>query len=358
MPGHLDGAIDIFHADGTRYERREWPAVRSLAAGEEIVDEEFFYALPDGGRLAIRCSCSPVRDEDGRIVAAVVAMADVTEHKRRDDRLAYLAGLLDSTEDAIVALDSEWYVTVWNAAAERLYGWTADEVLGRHTLEVAKLEMSDEERTEVRLAVLERGRWRGEVIAYRKDGAPVWIELITVAMRGAEGEITGYLGIHREIGERHQLRVETVLESISDAFVAVDREWRYTYVNDRALGRLEAWRGRVLAREDIIGQSMWTLFPDAVGTEVEQRLRAAMGARGPVEFELYFAETGEWVEAHAYPSPSGLSVYYRNVSERRRAAEALDAVRDAERSRIARDLHDEALQGLTHALALTGRPGP
>jgi hypothetical protein len=50
---------------------------------------------------------------------------------------------------------------VWNAGADHLYGWTADEVLGRHTLEVARLEMSQEERTEVRLAVAERGRWRG-----------------------------------------------------------------------------------------------------------------------------------------------------------------------------------------------------
>jgi PAS domain S-box-containing protein len=175
----------------------------------------------------------------------------------------------------------------------------------------------------------------------------------------------------RELREA-QRRVETILESITDAFVAVDREWRYTYVNDRALRRLEAWRGRALTREEILGRSMWELFPDAVGTEVEQRLRAAMGARDPVEFELYFAPTDEWVEARAYPSPSGLSVYYRNVSARRRAEEALreaqdqraiadrrlEDVREAERSRLARDLHDEALQGLTHALAVTDRHAP
>jgi signal transduction histidine kinase len=93
-----------------------------------------------------------------------------------------------------------------------------------------------------------------------------------------------------------------------------------------------------------------------------------MDAREAVEFELYFAPTDEWVEAHAYPSPSGLSVYYRNISARRRAEEAareadqqraeadrrLDLVLEAERSRIARDLHDEALQGLAHALVITG----
>src|SRR4051794_4799561 len=60
----LDRAIDIFHPDGRRYEHHEWPAVRSLTSGEEIV-EEFFYAVPGDERLWIRCSSSPVRDAAG-----------------------------------------------------------------------------------------------------------------------------------------------------------------------------------------------------------------------------------------------------------------------------------------------------
>jgi PAS domain S-box-containing protein len=381
MPANLDGAIDIFHPDGTRYARDEWPAVRSISSGEEIADEEFFYALADGARLWIRCGSSPVRDEDGEIVAAVLALADVTDERRQQERLTCLEGLLENTEDAVVALDAEWFVTVWNPAAERLYGWTADEVLGRHTLDVARLDMSHEERAEFRLAVAEHGRAHADVVAYCKDGSPVRVALVTAAMRDADGEITGYLGIHREVSEDRRAtrelresgqRDETILESITDAFVALDQDWRYTYVNDRALGRLTAWRGVAVTRDDIIGRSVWELFPDAVGTEVEDRLRAVMGTQDPVEFELYFAPTDEWVEAHAYPSPSGLSIYFRNISARRRAEQALreaqeqraaadrrlEEVRDAERARIARDLHDQALQGLMHALAVTGRRAP
>jgi PAS domain S-box-containing protein len=381
MPADLDGGIDIFHPDGRRYERDEWPAIRSLASGEEIGQEEFFYALPEGERLYICCSCSPVRDPAGAIVAAVMAMGDITERKRQEGRLTHLAGLLDNTEDAIVAFDVEWFVTVWNVGAERMYGWTAEEVLGRHTLEVSRLEMSQEQRTEARLAVVERGRWRGEVIAYRKDGAPVWVELITVALRDARGELTGYLGIHRDISERKRVeealraaqeRSETILESITDAFVAVDADWRFTYVNDRALGRMRGRKGTMLARADVIGRNVWELFPEALGTELHRQYQEVMSERRAVAFETYFGPTGEWIEAHAYPSGAGVAIYYRDVSARHRAEEALteaqeqrgladrrlEEVRDAERSRIARDLHDEALQGLTHALAVTGRHAP
>ena len=105
--------------------------------------------------------------------------------------------------------------------------------------------------------------------------------------------------------------------------MAIDRDWRYVYANDRALARLAAWRGMPVTREDIIGKSVWDLFPDARGTETENRLRAAMGATEPVEFEMYFGPTDEWVEAHAYPSASGLSIYYRSITARRRAEEEL-----------------------------------
>ena len=215
----------------------------------------------------MRASSGPICDDAGGIVGAVLVMTDVTEQKDEAERLTYLAGLLDTTEDAIVALDAEWFVTVWNTGAERMYGWTADEVLGRHTLEVARLAMSYEERAEVRSAVAEHGRWRGEVVAYRKDGAPVCVELIIVALRGERGGVTGYLGIHRDVSERKRAeqdlrearrRSETILESISDSFASVDRDWRYTYVNERALAEAAPVpgaepRGRGLPRQDRLG---------------------------------------------------------------------------------------------------------
>ena len=321
----------MFFLDGRPYAFAERQVPRSLASGEEIIDEEFLGPGADGSCVRYRCSCWPVYDDGGQIIAAVVVTRDVTELKRREDRLRYLAGMLENTEDAIVAMDDELVLTAWNKGAERLYGWTAEEVVGRHANEVARTNLSEAQRSQLRRELAVIGRWRGEMTVIRKDGATVDVELISVALRGQQRDITGYLTIHRDISERKRAEValrdahrrnETILESITDAFVAVDPEWRYTYVNERALRRMQSRSGRDLTREDVLGRGMWELFPEAMGTTIEDNYREAMRERREVQFETYFAPSGEWIEAHAYPSESGgLSIYYQDVSERRRAEE-------------------------------------
>jgi len=250
----IAGDFPMFHLDGRPYAFAERQVPRAVASGEEILDEEFFGHAVDGSRVRYRCSCWPVYDEGGQISAAVAVTRDVTEHKREEERLTYLSGLLENTEDAIVAMDERYLLTVWNTGAERLYGWSAAEVVGRHANEVARTNLSEEERTALRRELAQNGRWRGEVTVARKDGTTVDVELISVALRGPQAEITGYLGIHRDISERRraeealraaQRRTETILESISDGFCAVDREWRFTYVNERELIEIR----RILGRE-------------------------------------------------------------------------------------------------------------
>ena len=170
-----------------------------------------------------------------------------------------------------------------------MYGWTADEVLGRNTLEVTRLEMSYEERADVRDVVAEHGRWRGEVVLYRKDGTPVSVDLIIVALRGERGAVTGYLGIHRDVSERKRAeedlrkarrRSEAILESISDWFYAVDREWRYTFVNERALAEAGRIPGRNLGAADLLGRTVWEVFPELVGTAFDREAHRALPGAG------------------------------------------------------------------------------
>lgn len=126
--------------------------------------------------------------------------------------------------------------------------------------------------------------------------------------------------------EEERLRAEAVreraalLESITDAFVAVDRDWRLIYANQRAVA-LAATQHREVG---LLGRSLWEVFPEAVGTVFEQRYREAVATGEPVHLEEYFAPFHCWLEVHAYPTAEGgLSVFFQDVTPRRRAEETL-----------------------------------
>jgi PAS domain S-box-containing protein len=337
IPEELTADWQIFHPDGSPYRTEEWPVVRSITAGEKVIDEEYSNVLPDGERMTVRCSASPIYDADGAILAGVLVMDDITEQKRVEDELRHHAGLVENTADAVIATDERFRVTAWNRGAETLYGWTADEVLGADVRQIAQSDLSDAERAEALRTLLETGRSRAELTPSRKDGTPVDVEAINVAIRGGRGDITGFLGIHRDISERKraeralreaQRRNETILESISDDFFSVDREWRCTYVNDRALAQARRAAGRDITREELFGMSIWELLPQHVGTAFHRELHRAVRERRPVEFEAYSEPTGRWLEVRVYPSDDGLSAYSHDISERKRAEEAL---REAQR---------------------------
>src|SRR5687767_4949788 len=113
--------------------------------------------------------------------------------------------------------------------------------------------------------------------------------------------------------EREERRVRAVLESISDAFFALGRDWRFTYLNRQA---------RVLlGRDDLLGKSIWEEFAPAIGTEFDRAYHQAMDENVTVTFEAFYPPHERWYEVHAYPSPDGVSVYFRDINQRRQAAE-------------------------------------
>ena len=121
-------------------------------------------------------------------------------------------------------------------------------------------------------------------------------------------------------------RVESILESISDGFFAVDKEWRFTYVNAKAE---ELW-GR--PREGLLGKNIWSEFPQAEGSEGRRQIERAMEEGSTTEFETLSPVLGTYVAGRAYPSAHGLSVYFHDATERRRATERLRALAAASRS--------------------------
>src|SRR6476620_4145193 len=125
-----------------------------------------------------------------------------------------------------------------------------------------------------------------------------------------------------------------ILESISDAFVAVDRNWRFTYLNAKA-EQLFRMRSRRL-----IGRVCWELFPEGVRTVGYRLLNEAMRDGHEVEYLEYSLRFGIWYEVKAYPHAQGLSIYFRDVTERVAAEQKLR-------------LHERAIEATVNAIVIT-----
>ena len=134
--------------------------------------------------------------------------------------------------------------------------------------------------------------------------------------------------LRKEIAERErflraeaqdaQERTAVVLESISDAFLALDKGWRFSYVNAMAETTLS------MTRESLIGRIFWEVFPQTVGTRLERYLRRAAEERAPFHIEYFYEPWQRWFENRIYPSrDGGVSIFYRDITEQKNAERAL-----------------------------------
>ncbi|MBD2125932.1 PAS domain S-box protein [Microcoleus sp. FACHB-1] len=123
-------------------------------------------------------------------------------------------------------------------------------------------------------------------------------------------------------------KVATILESITDAFVAFDRDWRYTYVNRAAAKILHK------TPEELLGKHVWNeVFPDLVGRIAYRELHRAVMEQVPVSWEEFEEPIQYWLEVNAYPSTAGVAVYFRDVTERKQG--------EAEREQLLHELEIE-----------------
>jgi PAS domain S-box-containing protein len=178
---------------------------------------EYRLLLPDRTARRIESQGSVVRDAAGRVTSVTIVSRDITERRDAEARLREQASLLDKARDAIVATDLEHRIAYWNASAERLYGWKADEVYGRRLEELA-LGFEPARFAAARTQLLATGEWRGGFRLRKKSGETVLVESTWSLVVENDGRPRSILFIDTDVTERRQLETQLLraqrLESI------------------------------------------------------------------------------------------------------------------------------------------------
>jgi PAS domain S-box-containing protein len=178
-----------------------------IRAGE-VAQFETIRCRKDGTRIPIALRVSPIRDDSGVIVGASKIARDISEKRRAAAGERLLAAVIRSSDDAIVTKDLEGTITSWNPAAERMFGYTAEEAIGRSIRMIIPQDLQPEEDTV--LAKIRAGETvdHFETVRQRKDGTLVSISLTVSPIRDHAGTIIGASKIARDVTERVRLRQE------------------------------------------------------------------------------------------------------------------------------------------------------
>jgi PAS domain S-box-containing protein len=236
-------------------ERRDEPDDnrRLIAAGERIVGTETVRVTKDGRRIYVSRTASPIRDTRGKIIGVSSIARDITERRRAEETQARLAAIVDNSSDAIIGRTLDGVITSWNAAAERLYGYTAAEVIGTRRLLVPPERVREAEENRQRIRKGESVPLH-ESVRLTADGRRIHVSRSLSPIRDSDGNVIGLSAIVRDISaqkaaEAAQALLAAIVENSSDAIIgrAVDgsvTSWNpaaerlYGYTRDEAMGRL------------------------------------------------------------------------------------------------------------------------
>lgn len=249
-----------------------WLAMLRNAAElpEGILTEETLVPGKGGGAW-LETRLIPMRESDGAIRRLLGISRDATGRKRAEEQLRFQARVLSQVEDAVIAADTRGQIIYMNRAAERLYGVSRGEALGRGATEIFTREWlrpGDEE--EAQSALRSSGTWRGVVLHHKRSGEAIFVDETVSTLNNEDGAITGTLCSFRDVTAQRraeqELRIKDMaIASSLDAISLTGPDGRIIYVN-RAFLSMHGWEGQ----DDVVGQPASVLWADP--EEVERAI--------------------------------------------------------------------------------------
>ncbi len=257
----------------------------------------------------------------------------------------------------------EWNVMedilIWSPRHEELFGYAPGEFGGTYQDFAARVHAEDlhELEAEIERCIAAQTGHAAEFRVIWPDRSVHWVDTKGEFTFAPDGRPLRMYGVVMETTERRLAEQERqqIFQRITDAFVALDKDWKYTFANEKA----EKLLGH--DAEFLIGKRIWDVFPEAYGMPLRQTYERAMIDQQPVFFEDYYQPSGHWFENRVYPSQDGLTIYFHDITERKHVEQNLATSRDQlrallarlqqtreeERIRVSREIHDELGQLLT-----------
>jgi PAS domain S-box-containing protein len=204
------GSYRMFRPDGSLLPHHQCPMADVLRTGVSVREQEVHIERPDGSRGIALVDIEAIKDSDGTIVGAINCFQDVTERRLAEDAALRLAAIVESSDDAIVGKDLDGIVTSWNAGAERIFGYMAEEIIGKPLTILIPSNYQKEDE-----AIIERIR-RGqrvesfETVRQRKHGSLIDISMTVSPVKNSHGKIIGASKIARDITERKRSEAQIV----------------------------------------------------------------------------------------------------------------------------------------------------
>lgn len=271
-----------------------------------------------------------------KVVRVRGSFQDITDHMQITRALkreeARLAGIIGSAMDGIIAVDSNQTITLFNAAAEKMFGITSGQAIGTNLSRLIPERFRATHPQHVKAFgqthVTRRHMGQlGAVFGLRANGDEFPIEA-SISQIEVNGEKL-FTVILRDITERQRVenalresedskreldaRLTSTLENMNDGFFTLDLDWRFTYINRAFETLLQR------PRDTIIGRGIWDEFKEAVGGPAYENYHLAIAENRPVQFEEFYPPARVWFEITAYPSSNGLAIYLRDITERKNA---------------------------------------
>jgi two-component system sensor histidine kinase/response regulator len=324
-------ALSLIHPDDMLHVAK---AMEESARNLTPFRDEWRVRHPRRGEIWVEGHTMPLREPDGGTLWHGF-IQDITERKQAEAQLRYQAALLAVVKDAVIATNGQLTVTSWNPAAEAIYGWKAAEIIGRSLPEILQTQYEGINMEAAQQTAMGTGDFHGEVRQLHKDGHWILIESNVRLTRNREGNVTGLVGVNRDITERKRAeeslhkseeRYRSLFENMLGGYAYCQMLFENDQPEDFIYLEVNNEFEPLTGLKDVVGKKVTEVIPGIKTTNpglFEIYGRVAISGQ-PERFEDYFEQLKVWLSISVYSTEKGTFVaVFENITERKRAEEAL-----------------------------------